>query len=56
MRAHLGAYFRSILTNAASEYQNIEASERGDKGAELPTDAIDEQINRLLRSGRAAGQ
>ena len=37
IRAHSRAYFSSILANAASEYQSIETSERGNKGAELPT-------------------
>src|SRR5690242_411235 len=56
VRAHSRAYFGSILANAASEHQSIEASKRGNKRTQLPTDAIDEQINRLLRTRGTTGQ
>ena len=44
MSADLGR----MLADASGEDERVETAERGRKRAQFPSDAIDEQINRLL--------
>lgn len=54
--AHTDTDFRSVLPDPAGQDERIEPAQRGSERAQLPADAIDEQIDGLLCCGQFAGQ